>query len=113
MSLPHPKKMMSLQNHEEFETLLSGKYPIAMVKFGATWCGPCKRIDKDMLLGLSDKIVWYDCDLDENEETPAYCGVSTIPCFLAVVNGVPQPLFQSSDTRQVVAWMQGGFKPLK
>ena len=104
--------MMSLQNHEEFETLLSGKYPIAMVKFGATWCGPCKRIDKDMLLGLSDKIVWYDCDLDENEETPAYCGVSTIPSFLAIVNGVPQPLFQSSDTRQVVAWMQGGFKLL-
>jgi thiol-disulfide isomerase/thioredoxin len=103
---------MSLQNHEEFETLLSGKYPIAMVKFGATWCGPCKRIDKDMLLGLSDKIVWYDCDLDENEETPAYCGVSTIPSFLAIVNGVPQPLFQSSDTRQVVAWMQGGFKLL-
>ena len=110
--MSNPKKMMSLQSHEEFETLLSGKYPIAMVKFGATWCGPCKRIDKDMLLGLSDKIVWYDCDLDENEETPAYCGVSTIPSFLAIVNGVPQPLFQSSDTRQVVAWMQGGFKPL-
>jgi len=110
--MSNPKKMMSLQNHEEFETLLSGKYPIAMVKFGATWCGPCKRIDKDMLLGLSDKIVWYDCDLDENEETSAYCGVSTIPSFLAIVNGVPQPLFQSSDTRQVVAWMQGGFKLL-
>ena len=110
--MSNPKKMMSLQNHEEFETLLSGKYPIAMVKFGATWCGPCKRIDKDMLLGLSDKIVWYDCDLDENEETSAYCGVSTIPSFLAIVNGVPQPLFQSSDTRQVVTWMQGGFKPL-
>jgi len=105
--------MMSLQSHEEFESLLAAKYPIAMVKFGATWCGPCKRIDKDMLLGLSDKIVWYDCDLDENEETPAYCGVSTIPSFLAIVNGVPQPLFQSSDTRQVVTWMQGGFKLLK
>jgi len=104
---------MSLQSHEEFESLLAAKYPIAMVKFGATWCGPCKRIDKDMLLGLSDKIVWYDCDLDENEETPAYCGVSTIPSFLAIVNGVPQPLFQSSDTRQVVTWMQGGFKLLK
>ena len=112
MSLPHQKKMTPLQNHEEFETLLAAKYPIAIVKFGATWCGPCKRIDKDMLLGLSDQIVWYDCDLDENEDTPAYCGVSTIPSFLAVVNGVPQPLFQSSDTRQVVSWMQGGFKPI-
>ena len=78
--------MISLQNHEEFETLLLTKYPIAIIKFGATWCGPCKRIDKDMLLGLSEHIVWYDCDLDKNEDTPAYCGVSSIPCFLAIVN---------------------------
>ena len=104
--------MISLQNHEEFETLLLTKYPIAIIKFGATWCGPCKRIDKDMLLGLSEHIVWYDCDLDKNEDTPAYCGVSSIPCFLAIVNGEPQPLFQSSDTRHVIAWMQRGFKPL-
>lgn len=103
--------MISLQNHQEFEQLLNQPSdPIVMIKFGATWCGPCKRIDKDMLLGLSDKIKWYDCDLDENEDTPAYCGVSTIPCFLAIVNGVPQPLFQSSDTQKVAAWMRSGFK---
>ena len=104
--------MIPLRNHDQFEEILARKEPIVMIKFGATWCGPCKRIDKDVLVGLSSQITWYDCDLDENEDTPAYCGVSTIPSFLAIVNGVPQPLFQSSDTRQVVTWMQGGFKPL-
>jgi hypothetical protein len=48
--------------------------------------------------------------LDENEDTPAYCGVEKIPAFLAIVNGQPKPLFQSSDTNQVIAWMKGGFK---
>ncbi len=81
-----------------------------MVKFGAPWCNPCKRIDKNVLLGLSDKIKWYECDIDENDYTPGYCGVKTIPCFLAIVNGVPQPLFQSSDTMKVAEWIKGGFK---
>jgi thioredoxin 1 len=84
--------------------------PIVMIKFGATWCGPCKRINTDVLLNLSEQIVWYECDVDENDETPAVCGVSSIPCFMAIVHGVPQPMLQSSDTDKVVSWMQGGFK---
>ena len=104
------QKMIPLQSHDQFEALLDGANPIVMVKFGAVWCGPCKRIDKELLLGLSDKIVWYDCDIDENEETAAYCGIEKIPAFLAIVNGTPQPLFQSSDTQQVAMWMKAGFK---
>jgi len=102
--------MIPLHNHDQFEALLGSSVPIVIVKFGATWCGPCKRIDKKVLLGLSDQIKWYDCDLDENEDTPAYCGVEKIPAFLAIVNGQPKPLFQSSDTNQVITWMRGGFQ---
>ena len=29
---------------------------------------------------------------------------------MAILNGVPQPIFQSSDTMKVVEWMKGGFK---
>jgi thioredoxin 1 len=101
--------MIPLRNHDQFEEIIARKEPIVMIKFGATWCGPCKRIDKDVLVGLSNQITWYDCDLDENEDTPAYCGVEKIPAFLAIVGGQPKPLFQSSDTNQVIAWMQGGF----
>ena len=101
--------MIPLRNHDQFEEILARKEPIVMIKFGATWCGPCKRIDKDVLAGLSGQIKWYDCDLDENEDTPAYCGVEKIPAFLAIVGGQPKPLFQSSDTNQVIEWMKGGF----
>ena len=84
--------------------------PIVVIKFYAPWCQPCKRIDINLLLSLSDKIKWYECDLDENDYTPGYCGVKTIPAFLAIVNGKCQPLFQSSDTMKVAEWMKGGFK---
>lgn len=84
--------------------------PICIIRFKAEWCGPCKKIDTNFLLSLSNQIKWYECDLDENDYTPGYCGVQKIPAFLAIVNGVPQPIFQCSDTMKVAEWMKGGFK---
>jgi putative thioredoxin len=108
-------KMTPLPSQEFFESLIKKNPPtphdpIVIIKFGATWCGPCKRINVDMLLNLSDKIKWYECDIDENDYTPGYCGVRSIPAFLAIVNGNPQPLFTSSDTMKVAEWIKGGFK---
>jgi thioredoxin-like negative regulator of GroEL len=81
-----------------------------MVRFGASWCGPCQRLDTQALLKVNPQITWYYCDLDENDYTPGYCGVKTIPSFLAIMKGSPQPLFQSSDTAKVTAWIQNGCK---
>jgi thioredoxin-like negative regulator of GroEL len=109
--------MTPLPSQEFFEGLIKKNPskphdPIVIIKFSATWCGPCKKIDTTFLLGLSDKIKWYECDVDENDYTPGYCGVKSIPAFLAIVNGQPQPLFVSSDIMKVAQWMKGGFKPL-
>ena len=110
-------EMMPLPSQEFFESLIKKNppnphEPIVIISFSADWCGPCKRLDKNFLVGLSDKIKWYKCDLDENDYTPGYCGVKSIPAFLAIVNGAPQPLFVSSDTMKVAQWIKGGFKPV-
>ena len=107
--------MTPLPSQEFFESLIKKNPPkphdpIIIIKFGALWCKPCGRIDKNMLLSLSDKIKWYECDIDENDYTPGYCGVKSIPAFLAIVNGQAQPLFVSSDTMKVAQWIKGGFK---
>ncbi len=62
------------------------------------------------LTGLSDQIKWFECDVDENDYTPGYCGVKSIPAFLAIVNGQAQPLYVQSDTMKVAQWIKNGFK---
>jgi thiol-disulfide isomerase/thioredoxin len=42
-----------------------------IIKFGATWCGPCKKI-KDLcnkcFLQMSENVICFDIDIDENIE---------------------------------------------
>jgi hypothetical protein len=64
----------------------------------------------DFLVGLSDKIKWYECDVDENDYTPGFAGVKSIPAFLAIVNGNAQPLYVQSDTMKVAQWIKNKFK---
>jgi thiol-disulfide isomerase/thioredoxin len=112
--MAHHVELESL-TQEVFEELISKdpsikKEPIVIIKFSATWCGPCKKVDMKYLTELSDKIKWYHCDLDENDYTPGYAGVKKIPAFLAIVNGVPQKILQCSDTQKIADWMKSGFK---
>ena len=107
--------MIPLPSQEFFESLIKKNPPkphdpIVIIKFGATWCGPCRRLDMDFLVGLSDKIKWYECDIDENDYTFGYCGGKSIPAFLAIVNGNAHPLYVQSDTMKVAQWIKNGFK---
>ena len=99
--------MTPLPSQEFFESLISkGTHePLVIIRFTASWCGPCQRVNTSALVEARPA-VWYVCDVDENDYTPGYCGVKTIPCFQAIVNGVPKPLFQSSDTEKIVGWLK-------
>lgn len=64
---------------------------LTIVKYGATWCGPCKMI-APILEELSDtygSVVFVDVDVDDEEssESTAKNGVSMVPTVIFYKNG--------------------------
>ena len=109
-------RMTALLSQEQFEKLLvrddAANAGLAVVWFTAKWCGPCRRLGVDQIMAASQqtaghKVKWFLCDVDDNNYTPGYCGVSSIPAFLAIRDGRPIGMKQISDTAAACAWIGG------
>jgi thioredoxin-like negative regulator of GroEL len=86
--------MTPLLTQLQYEELLrphnpTNKYePIVGIAFGAEWCGPCQRLDKDKIVDLTPGVKWYYCDVDQNDYTLGYCGIRSIPSFVLIQDGI-------------------------
>ncbi len=104
--------MEHLVSQELFESFLGNNptdAPIPgfiVVWFSAKWCGPCRRINENMLLEMNTQPKWYKCDIDENSYTAGYCNIRSIPTFLAIINKKVVGTYQSSDTFAITKWVQ-------
>jgi thioredoxin-like negative regulator of GroEL len=106
--------MTPLPSQEFFEGLIEkGKEhdPMVVVRFGASWCAPCKRLDTQRLLAIHEGIRWFygNIDEDDNTYTLGYCGLQQIPGFVCIKNGVPSAPLQCSNTDQVIQWIKKQF----
>jgi thiol-disulfide isomerase/thioredoxin len=91
--------MIPLPNHPDFEALFRPRRPTedgfmgaydryVVVSFSATWCGPCKRINKKELVEHTPGVKWYAVDVDENETSLGYAGCKGVPSFVIIVDGI-------------------------
>ena len=76
--------IFDFENNKEWA--FKGERP-SLVKFGATWCAPCKYI-APILDKLSDeydgRVDIYDVDVDNENELSAMFGVRSIPTLLFI-----------------------------
>tara|TARA_Y100000589_G_C26915999_1_gene532353 strand:+ start:246 stop:656 length:411 start_codon:yes stop_codon:yes gene_type:complete len=96
------KEIYSSLNVRQFKNLLDlvdsdeNKDNIAIIlKFGATWCGPCKTIYNQchtIFNTLPDSVVCFDLDIDEDEVMELYLAykqkkmVTSVPTIFAYVS---------------------------
>lgn len=80
-------------NESDFNDFLEhSQEEIHIVKFGATWCVPCKSLEARMKNIDSEKIgnaLFAELDISENDECEAIAqryGVSGIPCLIYFKN---------------------------
>lgn len=113
--MSHPSRQEPLPSQEFFESLIAKDIPhdpMVVVRFTASWCQPCKRIDVQRLLDLHPGIRWFVADIDEgdNTYTLGYAGLQKIPGFMAIKNGKPQTALQCSDTEKILQWLRTIFE---
>lgn len=107
-----PGIMDYLETQEQFEKII-GRLPSdepvptsVVIQFSATWCGPCRRINTEaMIMNTPKQITWLKCDVDMNSYTAGFCGIKSIPSFMAIHDKKIIGQLQSSDTGKIVAWV--------
>ena len=105
--------MILLHSQQVFESLIGRGDdadekvpPVCIVYFTARWCGACKKLDMERIVGSRPLVAWFNCDIDANEYTPGYCGIRSIPTFLIIKDKKILGQFSNSNTEEVLKWIE-------
>lgn len=108
---------------QEFADLLTTNEGLIIIKFGAEWCGPCKRIEKlvnDCYLRMPTNVKTYVVDIDESFELYGFLkskkrinGIPTIFCYKKGNNNyIPDDTVVGADEIQINLFFQRCIKML-
>jgi thioredoxin 1 len=110
--MPQKTIITQFKSRDDFLRLLQNNPGLIVLKMGATWCGPCKRI-KPVLDGFfassPDNVVCCDIDVDECADLYSYFKskrmVNGIPVILAYKKGnvsyIPDDSVTGADPSQL------------
>jgi thioredoxin 1 len=114
-----PKNTITEMTKESFTELLKTNTGYLIIKFGANWCGPCKKIDPlvyDYISKLSSNpsVKCAIIDIDDNFEIYAFLkskkmvnGVPVILCYKkGNVTYVPDKAVVGADENQINLFFQ-------
>jgi thioredoxin 1 len=109
--------ILQIENKDSFQQILENNPGLFIVKFGAEWCAPCKKID-----GLVDEwfkkmpatVLCAKIDVDECFEIYAYLktkkmvnGIPAILCYKkGTVTYIPDDAVIGADVAQINAFFQ-------
>ena len=107
-----PKEIISTLSKEDFINCLQNNQGAFIVKFGAEWCGPCKKIEglvKNYMNQLPSNVTCAIIDVDDNFEIYAFFKnkkiLGGIPAIFAYnkgnMNYIPDNLVIGADETQI------------
>lgn len=122
--------LTTLASMQAFSDLLQANPGLVILKFGAEWCGPCKRIEplvNEWYANIaadpffSTKVICGKIDVDENFEVYGFLKskrrINGIPAILCYYKGnvhyIPDDMTAGSDFDQTNAFFDRSLKAVK
>ena len=113
----------SIPNVQEFITTLQNNPGLIILKFGAEWCGPCKRIESHVHKWFATMPSCVQCgliDVDENFELYGFLRskrqINGIPALFCYYKGntsyIPNATVAGTDVGEIDAFFQRSLQVL-
>jgi thioredoxin 1 len=107
-----PSKIITSLERIEFLELFNNKKGGIIIKFGAEWCGPCKKIEPlvhNLMEEMPDTITCVTIDIDNNFELYALFKskrlINGVPAIFGFrkenVSGIPDDVVVGADENQI------------
>lgn len=98
---------------DQFANILAANQGVALFKFGAEWCGPCKKVDpllKQLYEKLPNNVEVFVLDVDDCFDLYSFLKhkkqVNAVPCILAYLRGnlsfAPNISYIGSETSEIL-----------
>ena len=82
-------KITELGNSDDLNKYLKS-YKYCILKFSATWCGPCQKISNELITNLinytNDNVIIINIDYDEHGEVAENNRVTQLPTLFIIEN---------------------------
>ena len=80
--------MRELKTPAEVDAFLD-ENPVAILMFGATWCGPCKALKPkaEKISEAKQHVPFAYCDIEEHGQLVADLEIMSVPTLIAMVDG--------------------------
>lgn len=89
-----------------FDTHVTQSSRPVLLKFGADWCGPCRRLDEQLDQYSSQRVKVLRIDVDQNRELADYYDIDSIPrVYLLKQGNVIASCQGFSDVTDIDQWL--------
>ena len=107
---PNNKRNIEPSTDAQFQSMVAQESGPVLVKFGATWCGPCVSTDRALAefdRSSTGEVKIVILDVDANPQISRHYGVSTIPhSFLFLGGKVIDDRIGGMDVPEIRSWVK-------
>eukprot|EP00009_Paramoeba_aestuarina_P001783 CAMPEP_0201506572 /NCGR_PEP_ID=MMETSP0161_2-20130828/486_1 /ASSEMBLY_ACC=CAM_ASM_000251 /TAXON_ID=180227 /ORGANISM="Neoparamoeba aestuarina, Strain SoJaBio B1-5/56/2" /LENGTH=105 /DNA_ID=CAMNT_0047900707 /DNA_START=88 /DNA_END=405 /DNA_ORIENTATION=- len=94
--------LKSVTDKAEYDQITKGS-GLVVVDFGATWCGPCKKIAPTFasIAGEHSDATFLKVDIDDAEEIASVLKVASVPTFIFYKDGEQVERFSGANANKL------------